>query len=261
LRYSIIGAGGFLAQRVTRKLRARPDTSAISLCDVSNFDAPDDARVTKVVGDVQAAEVRARAIDGADSVIVLASILGGAAERDYAGARAINVNATLSLFEDLRDCGRPIRCVFASSIAVFATPLPSVVTDETPLGPVMTYGAQKLMMEVALSNFAKRGELDGISLRPSGIMANPAADRRMRAAFINRVFYAVRDGDDIELPVPPDATTWLSSIETVAENFVQAAEIPVDRIGTCRAITLPTLQATFADLVAALKRLFPDMQN
>ena len=43
------------------------------------------------------------ALDGADKVILLAAILGGAAEADYALARRVNVDATLGLFEFLRE--------------------------------------------------------------------------------------------------------------------------------------------------------------
>src|SRR5579871_1125513 len=52
---------------------------------------------------------------------------------------------------------RKTRLVFASTIAVCSQPMPDPVTDETPLAPDMLYGAQKLMMEVALSNFFREG--------------------------------------------------------------------------------------------------------
>ena len=58
-------------------------------------------------------------LEGAQAVVVLAAVLGGAAEANYGLARRTNVDATLSLFESLRNASRPPRIVFASSIAVF----------------------------------------------------------------------------------------------------------------------------------------------
>ena len=72
------------------------------------------------------------------------AILGGAAEADYSLARRVNVDTTLNLFEYLRDRAPETRVVFASTIAVYSKPMPDPVTDATPLGPTMLYGAQKL---------------------------------------------------------------------------------------------------------------------
>jgi D-erythronate 2-dehydrogenase len=133
--------------------------------------------------------------------------------------------------------------------------MPDPVTDATPLGPTMVYGAQKLMMEVALSNFAARGWLDGVSLRPSGVMARDGSDAALRTAFMSRLFWCVKRGEDIVLPVAPGSRTWMSSIESVAGGFVHAALLP--EIGPDRAFTLPALSLTVGELVAALKRRFP----
>ena len=135
--------------------------------------------------------------------------------------------------------------------------MPALVTDATPTGPSMIYGAQKLMMEIALSNFAAKGWLDGVSLRPSGVMARPGADARLNSAFMNRVFYAVRDGEDITLPVHPHSCAWIASVENVARNFVHALHIPSEALGQHRAFTLPALRVSFAELVEALRARFP----
>ena len=212
-----------------------------------------------VVGDFADPTVREKALDGANKVILLAAILGGAAEADYALARRVNVDATLGLFEFLRERAPGTRLVFASTIAVYSEPLPDPVTDATALGPTMVYGAQKLMMEVALSNFAVRGWLDGVSLRPSGVMARDGADAALKTAFMSRLFWCVKRGENIVLPVAPESRTWLTSIETVARNFIHAAMLP--EIGPDRAFTLPALSLTFAELVAALKRRFPNSSS
>ena len=258
MKVAVIGAGGFVGLRVARILAGDPAIE-LSLLDRLAFPHPESPRVKAVVGDFADPTVRERALDGADKVILLAAILGGAAEADYALARRVNVDATLGLFEFLRDRAPGTRLVFASTIAVYSEPLPDPVTDATALGPTMVYGAQKLMMEVALSNFAVRGWLDGVSLRPSGVMARDGADAALKTAFMSRLFWCVKRGENIVLPVAPERRTWLTSIETVARNFIHAAMLP--EIGPDRAFTLPALSLTFAELVAALKRRFPNSSS
>ncbi len=256
MKIAVIGAGGFVGQRVTKRLLSDADVSEISLLDCVDFAVPDAKKVKKAVGDFSDSDTRSRVVDGADAVILLASILGGAAERDYDLARRINVDATLDLFDYLRGRAQQTRMVFASTIAVYSKPLPMVVTDQTATGPTMVYGAQKLMMEVALSNFTAKGWLDGVSLRPSGVMARDGADAALKTAFMSRLFWCVARGEDITLPVAEESRTWLTSVDNVAANFIHGAK--VSGLGSNRAFTLPALSLTFGELVAALRRRFPE---
>ncbi len=256
MRLSIIGAGGFVGTTLTRIALQDPRVTHLTLVDTAAFEAPQDARITALTGDFGAPDLRAALCEGADAVVHLAAILGGAADRNYALARAVNVDATLALFEHLRDTAPQTRMVFASTVGVYGPALPDPVTDDTPFDPVMVYGAQKLMMEVALSNFAARGWLDGVSLRPAGIMARRGVSPALKSAFMNEVFHAVAEGRDITLPVAADSCSWMASVSKVAEGFLHAACLP--RLEGRRAFNLPALQLRFGDLVAALQRRFPD---
>lgn len=252
MRLGIIGAAGFVGQRIAQIATADKAVTKLVLSDIAPFEAPPGAEVIlgSFTDPAQMAEMAKT-----DAVILLASILGGAAEQNYDLSRQINVDAVLTLFEQLRDANPGLRVVFASSIAVLGD-MPDPVTDRTEPAPSMTYGAQKLMMEVALSNFTRKGWLDGISLRLSGVMARDGADAALKTAFMSRLFWCVARGEDITLPVSPDARTWLTSVDTAALNFLHAASHP--DLGNRRALTLPALCTTFHDLVAALHRAFPD---
>ncbi|HWU61370.1 MAG TPA: NAD-dependent epimerase/dehydratase family protein [Ensifer sp.] len=258
----IVGAGGFVGSRLADIMRTEVEgLDELVLLDHVPPQSSSDPRVKVLAGDFADPALMDDAFAGADSVILLAAILGGAAEANYALARKVNVDATLTLFEKLRDLNPKTRVVFASTIAVYGKPMPEVVTDETPAAPSMIYGAQKLMMEVALSNFATRGWLDGLSLRPSGVMARDGADARLKSAFMSRVFYSVMRGEDIVLPVHPHSRTWLASVDAVARNFLHGALLPTDRLGKTRAFTLPALTLSFEELVAALYRRFPGSRS
>ncbi len=259
MKVAVVGAGGFVGTQVTNILRNAEQIDQIALVDrvpLPQAIRKDTAQIQAYVGDFSDPAIRDAACGGADAVIFLAAVLGGAAEADYALARRVNVDATLDLIEHLRDTAPATRFVFASTIATYAKPLPDPVTDATPLGPTMVYGAQKLMMEVALSNFAAKGWLDAVSLRPSGVMARDGADAALKSGFMSRLFWCVKRGEDIVLPVAEDSRTWLASVGTVAANFVHGAVLP--QIGPTRAMTLPALALTFGELVAAIKHRFPD---
>ncbi len=253
MKIAVIGGGGFTGRKILRLLTARDDVSEVRALDRTGVASTGIVRA--IEGDFSNPELRDKAVDGADVVIHLATVLGGAAEADPALARQINVDATLDLIDHLKATAPQTRFVFASTIGVLKTPFPSPATDAAPLGAMLLYGAQKQMIEVALSNYVLRGWLDAVSLRPSGIMARDGADASLKSAFMSRVFYAVKRGEDITLPVAEDSQTWLASVENVAQNFVHAAMLP--NLGADRAFTLPALTVTFGELVAALKRRFP----
>ena len=263
MKVVVVGAGGFVGQRLATLLAEQEDISELVLIDQIPRAAPEtpNSRLRVVQGDFGDPALIEAHIAGSATVYLLASILGGAAEANYALARKVNIDASLTLIEALRDCNPSTRLVFASTIAVYAKPMPELVTDDTPTGPTMVYGAQKLMMEAAVSNFAARGWLDGVSLRLSGVMARDGADARLKSAFMSRVFYAVMRGEDIVLPVHPQSRTWLTSVETAARNFAHAGRLDARSLGRDRAFTLPTFHLTFEELVDALRHRFPESRS
>jgi nucleoside-diphosphate-sugar epimerase len=257
----LTGAGGFIGSRVARAILGASDFQdcRLTLLDLHLPGAPDDPRVRRIEGDVSSAEVLAEALDGrADVVLHLAGVLGGAAEANYALARRINVDATLDLFEALRDPEHPPRLVFASSIAVFGPDVPPLIDDDTTPLPTMSYGAQKRMMEIAVEQFSARGWIDGLAIRLPGIVARRDADARLKSAFLNTLFYDYAAGRDITLPVSPDGTSWLISVAACVEAFLHAMRIPPEALGARRAFTLPAQRVPMEKLVAALAARFPE---
>ncbi len=133
MRVAVIGAGGFVGGKVAQILSEAG--CELTLLDRADFAAPKAAR--KIIGDLAQGDIRTDVLRGADAVIHLAAILGGAAEADYPLARRVNVDSTLDLFEAAFAKTRgeaPRRMVFASTIAVYAKPMPDPVTDATPFG-------------------------------------------------------------------------------------------------------------------------------
>src|SRR6516225_9907300 len=93
----VTGAQGFVGRALVKRLLADglggAAVSKLTLLDIGFDGAPADARVNQIAGSIADAQVRAQAYASpVDAVFHLASIPGGAAERDYALGRAINLD-------------------------------------------------------------------------------------------------------------------------------------------------------------------------
>lgn len=252
MKLAITGAAGFLGQEIIRQAGELPQISQLHLTD--RVAIPDCLKSRQFIGDLCDPTLRAEFLYGVDVVIHLASILGGAAEADPVTARKINVDLSLSLIEELKPM--QARLVFASSIAVLGPKMPDPVTDDTATNPSMRYGMHKEIIEKAISFEARHHGFDAVSLRPSGIVARDGLDKALKSAFISQLFWAIRRGEDITLPVGAQDTTWLASVENTAQNFLHAAltNHPLPKA----AITLPALSPSFGALASALQAHFPE---
>lgn len=260
-RVLITGAGGFIGKRLVRRLLEDPAHSSTtflfadrSLADLGTGDArgrglerdlADPSAVTEML--------RFRPT----LVFHLAGVLSGAAEADYSLSRQVNVDASLALLEGLVALDHAPRTIFASSIAVYGTPLPDFVDDNTIPQPTLTYGAHKVVVETMLAQFSRRGWIDGLALRFPGIVARRDADSRQRTAFFNSVFYAAEAGESFTMPVSVDGTSWLVSVPALIDDLMHAAAIPRDALGGQRAFTLPAQVVRMGDLVDQLGVAFP----
>ena len=254
----VTGAGGFVGGRLVARLLDAPEFAGARITVNDLVLTAVDDRVRPVAGDFGDPAVRAAMLDGrCDVLFHIGGVLGGAAEADPTLAHRVNIDATLALFDAVRGEGAPPRVVFASSIAVFGSPFPPRIDDDTRPNPAMIYGAQKAMVEIALEQMSARGWIDGLALRLPGIVVKPGADSRMKSAFLNRVFEVFREGEQLTLPVSADGTTWLLSTPACIDALVHAATLSSDRIGARRAFTLPALNVRFSDLVAALHERWP----
>jgi D-erythronate 2-dehydrogenase len=132
------------------------------------------------------------------------------------------------------------------------SPLPALVDDATPLRPKLTYGAQKLIGEVLLEDFSRRGWVDSRSLRLPGIVARPPQRTGQLSAFLSDIIRELAAGRPFDCPIPAGSTTWLMSIHRVVDNLLHAAALPAAACRETRVWTLPALHTSMERLVAAI---------
>lgn len=257
----VTGAAGFVGQALVARLLRDHDNGhrpleALTLLDVG-FPASTTGAARQLAGSIADAElVRQAFVRPVDRVFHLASIPGGTAEQAYALARDVNLWGTQHLLEAARDQalrGEGVaRFVFASSIAVYGAPLPPVVDDDTALNPQMSYGAHKLMSEIQMADFSRRGWIDGVSLRLPGVLARPPARTGQLSAFMSDLIRELAAGRTFTCPTSPQAATWASSVRNVVDNLLHAAEVDTAVLPPRRSLLLPTLRFTLGELVQAL---------
>jgi nucleoside-diphosphate-sugar epimerase len=250
----VTGAAGFIGRALVARLLADPACPGLVLVDTQPPCGRPDARVRHVTGSIAHAAVLRDALRDPPSVVFhLASVPGGAAERDYALGRAVNLDATLTLLELLAGLP-PARFVFASSIAVYGAPQLGRMHEDAPPAPLLTYGAHKLVGETLVADFSRRGAIDGRCVRVSGIVARPGAAAGAPGAI--SIFFSdlVRDlprGLRVRVPMSPEATTWLMSSDRCVANLLHAARMPAQ---PRRVWTPPPMRMSIAELVAAVGR-------
>jgi D-erythronate 2-dehydrogenase len=255
----ITGADGFVGRTLVKRLLESTaiNVSSLHLLDKQFKTTFDDARVKTYEGDFFDAEILRAALEQpTDIVFHLASIPGGAAERNYELGKRVNLEGTLELFEALRRQSKTPIVVFASTIAVYGSPLPDFVDANTPTKPNISYGTQKLIGELLLSDYSRRGFLDGRALRLPGIVARPQRPSGLISAFMSDILRKLSVGESYTCPVSPEAVMWWMSARCCADNFIHAATLSADVLNSSRVVLLPALRATMRDVVAGLAERF-----
>jgi D-erythronate 2-dehydrogenase len=264
----ITGANGFIGKALTSRLlseAAAPPAGLrpigrLTLIDLG-FEGPDVPRVRRLHGSIADPAVLARAFDTpVDVVFHLASIPGGMSEQHYELARQVNVDATLNLLEAARAqtiaSSKAVTVVFASSIAVLGAALPAIVDDATPLRPKLTYGSHKLIGEILLDDFNRRGWVDARSIRLPGIVARPPQRMGQLSAFLSDIFRELAAGRSYACPVSADSTSWLMSVHCVVDNLLHAATLPSSAKRDTCAWTLPALRISMSQAVQAIADVY-----
>lgn len=252
MKVIVTGAGGFVGRHLVQLLLDRGDN--VTGIDSAAGGIPAGAQV--LAGDLADGGLQAEALaGGCDALVHLATVPGGAAEADPAASRRVNIDAMYDLLEGVAAAGKCPRVAYASSIAVLGERLPaSGVDDTTPLSPKLVYGGHKAMMEVAVAMLSNRGAIDGVSVRLPGILARPKGPSGMKSAFMSDLFHALKAAEPFTCPTTPAATIWAQSVETCARNLLHAIDGDTALLPPTRAVNLPALCFSMADLVAEIAR-------
>jgi nucleoside-diphosphate-sugar epimerase len=220
---------------------------------------PADPRLTSIAGDLADAAVVERAVTrDTDTVFHMAAVVSGQAEADFDIGMRVNLDATRLLLERCRKLDAPPKFVFTSSLAVFGGPVPDPVTDDAPVTPQASYGAQKLIGEYLVYDMTRKGFLDGRSLRLPTVTVRPGKPNKAASSFASGIIREPLAGVDAICPVAPATRMWVQSPRAVIENLIIGHEAPATAFAHTRSVNVPGICVPVADMVAALRRVAGD---
>lgn len=266
----IIGAAGMVGRKLAAKLTADAQLGGKPITEMTLVDVVTPEAPAGFTGKVNAKEADLSAPGEAESLVAarpdvifhLAAIVSGEAELDFEKGYRINLDGTRYLFDAIRlahgvDGYKP-RVVFTSSIAVVGAPLPYPIPDEYHTTPLTSYGTQKAICELLLSDYSRRGFFDGIAIRLPTICIRPGKPNKAASGFFSNILREPLVGKEAILPVSDDVRHWHTSPRSAVGFLIHGATIDLDTVGPRRALSMPGLSATVGEQIEALRRVAGD---
>ncbi len=265
-RVLITGAGGMLGRKLTQRIQSDGEIlgqplKALCLHDALSFFAANGQSFTtrKIVSNLADNKTIESLVEFAPDVIFhLAAVVSGEAEQNMDLGYDVNMHATTRLLEAIRKSGCAPKFVFASSVAVYGAPLPDPIPDDFHLTPRTSYGAQKAIAELLISDYSRRGFIDGYSLRLPTICVRPGQPNAAASGFFSNIIREPLVGEKAVLPVSDEVLHWHASPRSAIGFFLHAISLDAKEVGAHRSITMPGVAATVGEQIQALREIAGD---
>jgi nucleoside-diphosphate-sugar epimerase len=268
MKILVIGAGGMVGVKLINRLCAAGElggaqVSAIIRHDVVLSPPPPKSTfpIDTLMGDLSVPGEAEKLVKLRPDVIFhLAAIVSGEAEADFDKGYRINLDGTRFLFDAIRKAGggyKP-KVIFTSSIAVFGAPFPEAIPDDYFTTPLTSYGTQKAICELLLSDYTRRGFFDGVGLRFPTVCVRPGKPNLAASGFFSNIIREPLVGQEAVLPVDEEVRHWHVSPRSAIGFLIHAATMDTARLGARRNVTLPGVSCTVGEQIAALRKVAGD---
>ena len=181
--------------------------------------------------------------DKPELIFHLAAIVSGHAEKEFDLGWNVNAKGSWNLFEAIRSVGQNYhpKLVFTSSLAVFGAPFPDRINDEFFTTPLTSYGSQKVVSELLLSDYSRKGMIDGISIRFPTICVRPGKPNLAASGFFSGIIREPLNGQEAILPVSTDTRHYFASPRSAIHFLIHAAELDTKKLENRITLNMPGL--------------------
>ncbi|KAK2464958.1 hypothetical protein APHAL10511_003034 [Amanita phalloides] len=200
-----------------------------------------------------------------NTIYCLHGVMSRTSEDHFDVALKVNIDSVRLLLESARlhKGEKPIKFVFTSSLAVYGGPLPDIITPLIPTFPESTYGFSKLTSELFLSEFSRRGFVDGRIVRLPTVVVRPGKPSGATSSFMSGIVREPLKGEESICPIGNgidspelDLPIWIASPEITVKNLIHTRTIPAERFAShTRTVCSPGITITVRDELRALEKI------
>eukprot|EP00588_Corethron_pennatum_P007089 CAMPEP_0194295244 /NCGR_PEP_ID=MMETSP0169-20130528/52967_1 /TAXON_ID=218684 /ORGANISM="Corethron pennatum, Strain L29A3" /LENGTH=635 /DNA_ID=CAMNT_0039044367 /DNA_START=19 /DNA_END=1926 /DNA_ORIENTATION=+ len=288
----ITGGGGFLGQCLARRILevGTVKDSSGKLCAVTRLILADigfpplgGALASTIVESCKGSVAdgafikklfeRASEAGGAVSIFHLGAVMSGTGEADFDLCIDSNLRGTMNMLEGARNlgaagggCSCPPKFIFTSAGAIIGsghkadyTQKDDTVSDSCRAAPHTTYGMTKACCELLLSDYSRRGFLDGRAVRLPTVAVRAGAPNAATTSCFSAVVREPLGGSPVTLPIGPDVAHAVTSVRAAvgAMLVLHDAEkgLVEEVLGFDRTVFLPARALSMRNLEEGLLKI------
>jgi len=259
MKILITGAGGFIGQFMARELLKDPSHTLI-LTDVVDVPIPKDAAHPENAKTIKAdlsADPSAVVTKDLDAAYIFHGIMSSGSEANFELGMKVNVESVKTVLEAIRNTCPGIRVIYSSSQAVYGRPFPDKITEDHLPTPESSYGAEKLICEILINDYTRRGFISGFTLRFPTISVRPGKPTAAASSFISGIIREPLANKECVVPIKDrDWAHWVCSPKTLINNLIHALTLPGDALPPHkRTVNAPGILVTIKGMLDALAKV------
>lgn len=260
----ITGAAGFIGQRLTTALLIKHPEYRLVITDVVSPSVPSGVQnadnAVPIQADLSNPDSLGSLIAASQplaAVFVFHGIMSSGSEANPDLSIKVNLDATRALLLKLGETNRGVRVIYASSQAVYGSPLPDVITDAVTPTPAGVYGTHKLMTEVFINDLHRRGVVDAFALRFPTVSVRAGKPTQAASSFLSGIIREPMNGQECVVPLQDRGyRAVLSGPGTLVENLLRVLKLPSDALPPhIRWLNFPGISVSVQELMDALAKV------